>query len=70
MGVSLLSVIPAAAAGQGIADIDYEHLSFRGFGFDVGYLWPDRVEPTQSFAARSRGGGTIFKQELTCTWLR
>jgi hypothetical protein len=52
VGVSLLSVIPAAAAGQGIADIDYEHLSFRGFGFDVGYLWPDRVEPTQSFAAR------------------
>jgi hypothetical protein len=52
MGVALLSVIPAAAAGQDIADIDYEHLSFRGFGFDFGYLWPDRVEPTQSFAAR------------------
>ena len=51
-GVALLSVIPAGAAGQDIADIDYEHLSFRGFGFDFGYLWPDRVEPTQSFAAR------------------
>ena len=43
---------PLMGAAQDIADIDYEHLAFRGIGLDVGYIWPDRVEPTESFAAR------------------
>ena len=42
----------APLSAQDIADIDYAHLAFRGFGFDFGYLWPDRVEPTQSYGAR------------------
>jgi len=41
-----------AAAGQDLADFDYENLSFRGVGAEWGYIWPDRVEPTQSFGAR------------------
>jgi len=40
------------AAGQDLADFDYENLSFRGFGAEWGYIWPDRVEPTQSFGIR------------------
>ncbi len=47
-----LAVSAAAAAAQDVADIDYEYLSFRGFAVGVGYLWPDRVENTQSFGVR------------------
>ncbi len=43
---------PRPAAGQDVADIDYEYLAFRGFGLEVGYLWPDRLEPTESFGVR------------------
>jgi len=42
----------SALAAQDLADFDYENLSFRGFGAEWGYIWPDRVEPTQSFGAR------------------
>ena len=42
----------SAGSGQDLADFDYENLSFRGFGAEWGYIWPDRVEPTQSFGAR------------------
>jgi hypothetical protein len=46
----LLTPLPASA--QDLADLDYEHLSFRGFGFDAGYLWPTRVDPTYSLGLR------------------
>lgn len=49
---AMLAVSAAAAAAQDVADIDYEYLSFRGFAVEVGYLWPDRVESTQSFGVR------------------
>lgn len=45
-------IVPSGLVGQDIADIDYEHLSFRGFGFDWGYMYPDRVEPTPTYAFR------------------
>jgi hypothetical protein len=51
LGVGL-AVIPNAVAAQDIADIDYEHLSFRGFAPEFGYLWPDRVQPTESYGVR------------------
>jgi hypothetical protein len=41
-----------ALMGQDLADFDYENLSFRGFGAEWGYVWPNRVEPTQSFGVR------------------
>jgi len=53
-GVAALSLAlaPSSAAGQELADLDYEHLAFRGFGVDWGYLWPTRVEPTGSVGVR------------------
>lgn len=43
---------PRPVAGQELADLDYEYLAFRGFGFDWGYIWPSRVEPTGSASLR------------------
>lgn len=52
-GLALGLLMPTAVRGQGeIADIDYENLSFRGFGLEVGYMWPDRVEDTPSYGVR------------------
>ena len=49
----LLAVVVSSPLGaQEIADIDYEHLSFRGIGVDWGYLYPDRVESAQSYGLR------------------
>ncbi|HKJ01662.1 MAG TPA: hypothetical protein VJ997_04385, partial [Longimicrobiales bacterium] len=49
--VSML-LATSALSGQDLADFDYENLSFRGFGAEWGYIWPDRVEPTQSYGVR------------------
>ncbi len=46
----LLGARPLAA--QELADFDYENLSFRGISADVGYIYPSRVESTNSFGAR------------------
>jgi hypothetical protein len=43
---------PAAGSAQGLADYDYENLTFRGIGFDYGYIWPDRVMPTTMWSLR------------------
>lgn len=43
---------PGRVAAQDLADLDYENLAFRGFGFDWGYLWPTRVERTASVGMR------------------
>lgn len=48
----LAAVLPAPATGQDLADLDYEHLTFRGMGVEVGYLFPTRVERTESYAVR------------------
>jgi hypothetical protein len=50
--VTAALALPAALAGQDIADIDYEHLSFRGFGIELGYVWPDRVDPAPTYGVR------------------
>jgi len=39
---------PVGALGQELADLDYEHLGFRGFGLDWGYMWPSRIARTGS----------------------
>ena len=39
-------------AAQEIPDIDYENLSFRGFGFDWGWMAPEGVEATSTWALR------------------
>lgn len=52
-GLALAVVLgPSPAGAQELADLDYEHLSFRGIGIDAGYLWPTRVDPTYSLGLR------------------
>jgi hypothetical protein len=45
-------LLPRAAHAQGLADYDYENLTFRGIGFDYGYIWPDRVMPAPMLSLR------------------
>lgn len=44
--------VGAPAAAQELADFDYENLSFRGIGVEWGYMYPSRVEETQSYGLR------------------
>jgi hypothetical protein len=48
----LCCLLPRAAQAQELADYDYENLTFRGIGFDVGYIWPTKVEPTSLYTVR------------------
>ena len=43
---------PSGVAAQDLADLDYDNLSFRGLGFEVGYLFPNRIENTESYGVR------------------
>lgn len=54
MGVGLAAALCCGqpAAAQDLADFDYENLSLRGVGFEWGYLYPSRVEETQSYGMR------------------
>lgn len=52
MAAGLLLAGPAPAAAQGLADYDYENLSFRGIGFELGWIWPSKVESTETFGLR------------------
>jgi len=45
-------LLPAEGQAQDLADYDYENLTFRGVGFDWGYIWPDRVSPTPMLSLR------------------
>ena len=49
---ALLFVSAAPAVAQDVADIDYEHLSFRGIAPEWGYVWPNRMPETQSYGVR------------------
>jgi opacity protein-like surface antigen len=40
---------PHPAAAQDLADLDYEHLEFRGMGLEIGYLFPTRIEGTLAY---------------------
>lgn len=47
------SALPGAGAAQDLADFDYENLSFRGMGVEVGYMAaPSRVETTPTLGMR------------------
>jgi hypothetical protein len=50
--VCALILAAAPAAGQELADYDYANLTFRGVGFDIGYIWPSKVEPTALYSIR------------------
>ena len=49
---ALLLVMPTRASAQDLAAYDYENLTFRGVGFDYGYIWPSRVDPTSMYTLR------------------
>jgi hypothetical protein len=49
---SLSLLLPAAAHAQGLADYDYENLSFRGVGADIGRIWPNKVDATPIYSVR------------------
>lgn len=53
-GLACLAALCGAspATSQTLADYDYEYLSFRGIGAGVGYIWPNKVEPTPVFSVR------------------
>lgn len=51
VGVAL-ALAAAPAWGQGLAEYDYEQLTLRGIGFDVGYMLPDKVENTVQYGMR------------------
>lgn len=52
LGVALAVAGVGPLVGQELADFDYENLSFRGVGLEIGYMWPTRVEPTPTFDLR------------------
>jgi hypothetical protein len=45
-------IVPRAVRAQELADYDYENLTFRGIGFDIGYIWPSKVSPTTLYSLR------------------
>lgn len=47
-----LLLAPLGASAQGLADYDYENLTFRGIGFDYGYIWPSKVAAAPLYSAR------------------
>jgi opacity protein-like surface antigen len=49
---SALVLAPDPGSAQRLADYDYENLTFRGIGFDYGYIWPNTVRPTPMWSVR------------------
>jgi hypothetical protein len=52
LGLGASLALPAAAQAQTLADYDYENLTFRGIGIDLGYIWPNKVEPAPMWSVR------------------
>lgn len=54
LGVASLAALGSTspAAAQTLADYDYEYLRFRGIGVDMGYIWPNRIAPTEQYGVR------------------
>ncbi|MEX0856010.1 MAG: hypothetical protein WD056_00425 [Gemmatimonadota bacterium] len=52
LALGFLTMGPGAASAQGLADFDYENLSFQGAMLDVGYVFSGRVDNTTSFGGR------------------
>lgn len=52
LGAGIAFFADGASAQSGLADYDYENLSFRGFSLEGGYIWPNRAEPTYTIGTR------------------
>jgi hypothetical protein len=48
----LAGLVHRGAHAQELADYDYENLTFRGIGFDYGYIWPSKVQPAPMYSMR------------------
>lgn len=70
--LAALAIGAGGAAGQDIADIDYQYLSFRALGVEFGYVWPTTVEPAESYTVRFDMGyaGPGLRVTPTLTWWR
>lgn len=51
--VAAALLTPTATVAQGLADYDYENLSFRGIGADWGYIWPNKADATPLYSLRA-----------------
>ncbi|UCC26096.1 MAG: hypothetical protein JSU98_03130 [Gemmatimonadales bacterium] len=52
-GVLMALALGASAGGaQGLADYDYDELTFRGIGFELGYIFPEKVEDALQYGMR------------------
>jgi len=52
IGLALFWTGGNAGAQTGLADYDYENLSFRGFSLEFGRIWPNRAEPATTVGTR------------------
>lgn len=53
LGAALtLLALPVAAAAQGLANYDYDNLTFRGIGVDWGRISPNKVNATNLYGMR------------------
>jgi hypothetical protein len=52
LGLGLGLVLAGPAAGQTLADYDYEDLAFRGIGVGGGYIWADKVHNADELSIR------------------
>ena len=49
---AVMSMAPGGASAQELADYDYDNLSFRGIALEVGYLYADNIEDTETLGVR------------------
>ena len=52
LGLGILLPAQTASGQTGLADYDYENLSFRGFSLETGYIWPTTAESTYTVGTR------------------
>jgi hypothetical protein len=52
LGLGILLLAQPASGQTGLADYDYENLSFRGFSLETGHIWPTTAESTYTIGTR------------------
>lgn len=52
LALTCVLAVPGALRAQTLEDYDYEHLSFRGVGLDISYIYPTKVESTTRYGMR------------------
>jgi len=52
LGAGSVATGPIQVEAQTLTEFDYENLTFRGIAFEVGYIFPNRVDATPVFGGR------------------